>query len=150
VIAQQRVHLPAGFRGFAFELAQQIEHLPRLGAPIEHVAGLDQDGAPARPAAPRVDQPRLAQDRRELVERAVDVANGDDALRGLDRADVRAGPGLRERRGRLAQDERSGQRERQKQMGSEHNVIVQGRLVRSGRFRAMLVLPPSLANERSK
>ena len=50
VVAEQGVNAPARPRGLAFQPPQQIERPARVGAPVEDVARLDEDGAPAGPA----------------------------------------------------------------------------------------------------
>ena len=109
MIADERMHLPPGPRRVGFQAPQQVEHAFRVGPAIEHVTGLDQHGAAAAPAAIAADETRLAQDGDERVKRAVDVANGDDALgrRDVTRRDF--GLRRRPRRGQRENGEGGGQ-----------------------------------------
>ena len=63
VIPEQQPHLAAGLARVAFELTNEVEHLARFGAAIEHVADLDERRVAASPAPAAVDQLGLAQDR---------------------------------------------------------------------------------------
>ena len=92
VVAEQRLDPSAGALGLVLEPHQEVERLPHLGAAVEDVAGLHEDRRAARPLPLGVDEARGLQNFDELIERAVDVADGDDARPGA-ACDRRAGAG---------------------------------------------------------
>ena len=56
---------------------QQVERFTHLGPAVEDVSGLHQDGRAANPLTLGVDEARGLQDFDELIEGAMDVADGD-------------------------------------------------------------------------
>ena len=91
MVAEQRHHSPAGPLRVALQTAKQVDRLSRVGSAIEDVARLHQHRAPSAPPVAVVDDLRRAQDGNEVVEGAVDVANGHHTLGGLNVARRRTG-----------------------------------------------------------
>ena len=84
MIAEQRVDPSSGPLRLPFELAQQIDGLPRIGSAVGQVTGLNEHRLLSDPSVARVDQSGGTQDRHELVEGAVNVSDRHDALGCLD------------------------------------------------------------------
>ena len=75
MIADQRMHIAAGAAGLTLQSDHQVEDAPRLGAPVGHIAQLDEVSGPAAPGAGGVDQARLREHSVELGVVAVQVAD---------------------------------------------------------------------------
>jgi hypothetical protein len=93
VVAVQRMKASAGAARLLRKPAEQIEDFTILVAAIELVTGLDHDQLASRPVIPAVDGAGEPQSAARGVEIAVQVADGDHALR---RGQP---PGLRRERG---------------------------------------------------
>ena len=89
VVADEREHATALPRRVALETAQQIHRAPRVGAPVEDVAGLNENRIPGHPAVAAVDDLRRPQDAHEPVVGAVNIANGHDPRNAVDCARIR-------------------------------------------------------------
>jgi hypothetical protein len=81
VVAEQHDGAAAGTLGLGLERHQQIDHRANVLPAIGHVAGLHQRRLAAGPLARGVGESSALQDALELGQRAVDVADGDDAPR---------------------------------------------------------------------
>jgi hypothetical protein len=79
VIADEREYSSTGFRGLAFETAQEINGPARLRTAIDHVTSLHQIGVTGGPAILLVNDGGNAQDSNEFFISAVNVPYGNDA-----------------------------------------------------------------------
>jgi hypothetical protein len=75
MIAQERNHLPVLLWGLALKVHQKVEGLPRLWAPIHHVAGLHQYRRTTRPFVVGIDEAYSLEDAHELGEGTVDITH---------------------------------------------------------------------------
>ena len=80
VVAEQDVHSPARAPRPVFQLAEEVEHLPRIRPAVNDVPQLHEVRAAAGPAAAGVDDAGGAQYLDVAVVGAVNVADGDDPL----------------------------------------------------------------------
>ena len=102
VVAEQREYATPGPLGVALEPSEQVHHASRMRPAIQHVPGLNQDGASTDPAIASVDDLRFTKDGSKGVISPVHVANGHDAFARSNIAERIRGrgwssPGLRRR-----------------------------------------------------
>jgi hypothetical protein len=83
VICEKNDHLAAVCRRLTLQPHQQVHAPSDFRAPVGEVPGLNQERVASVPAQLLVDQIGLIQDRGQLLEGTVNVADGDDAP-GLD------------------------------------------------------------------
>jgi hypothetical protein len=108
VIAQQHVNRATRLARLALETHEQVQHLARLRAAVEEIAGADQMRIAGLPVRGGVDHARFAQYRNQLGVRAVDVRERDDTPCAFDAGIRGAGEGHEEQQDRRDGDEGSG------------------------------------------
>ena len=84
MVSDGGMHLSAGGLRLGLELHEEVEHLARVRASVEHVARLHQVRLGADPVEPVVDEPRRFQVRDECAEGSVNVADGHDTIDGFE------------------------------------------------------------------
>src|SRR5437870_4952119 len=80
MVSDERVDMAAGFCGLFFERHEQVHHFARIGAAIEHVAGLYEVRFAAGPAVPLIDQSGGAQDVDACLVISMDIADSHHPL----------------------------------------------------------------------
>ena len=83
VVAEEHLDPSSCPARLGFEAHQQVHHVTDVGSAVQEIPGLNEARSPADPAAFGVDEPRRAENRRQRVERAVNVADGDEPIRLL-------------------------------------------------------------------
>lgn len=82
MVAVEQMHGAACCRRLLLQPLQEVQYLDLLGAPVQHIPHLHQHRAAAHPAFALVDQLCQAQRSTRLLEVAMQIAQGHDALGG--------------------------------------------------------------------